>query len=209
MKKLVLFVAALASLSVAFASDGNTSLLLSKSSVQPPHVEYKYYGFYGIVDYTSLINLSVNHDEYKDVYSLSGFTAVAGFQWRKESAIGVGFSYLNDASGSFSQIPIFLEFRSHYLRNRLTPYSAIQLGYSIPMGTVNPGTTYTKIEEGGITAGLEAGGRVAISRTFGVHLAVGYQLIQSRSVLRGEDGVDATRLPELYHHFKFCVGLNF
>ncbi|MBQ3949379.1 MAG: hypothetical protein II661_02790, partial [Bacteroidales bacterium] len=117
----------------------------------PPHIEFKYYGFYSVIDYTFMTNLNKVHGEYIDDYVLNGITAVAGWQWRKESAVGLGFSYLNDATGSFSQIPVFLEFRSHFLRNRVTPFTAVQLGYSIPFGSKNAELDYTRIDEGGIT----------------------------------------------------------
>ena len=97
----------------------------------PPHIEFKYYGFYSVIDYTFMTNLNKVHGEYIDDYVLNGITAVAGWQWRKELAVGLGFSYLNDATGSFSQIPVFLEFRSHFLRNRVTPFTAVQLNWTI------------------------------------------------------------------------------
>lgn len=175
----------------------------------PPHIEFKYYGFYSVIDYTFMTNLNTVHGEYVDSYTLNGVTAVAGWQWRKESAIGIGFSYLNDAEGSFSQIPVFVEFRSHFLRNRITPFTAVQLGYSIPFGSKNASVDYTRIEEGGITAGFSVGARLAVKQKFGINIYAGYQLIQNNSVERGFDGVAATRLPELYHNVKFGLGVNF
>lgn len=175
----------------------------------PPHIEFKYYGFYSVIDYTFMTNLNSEHGEYVDSYNLNGITAVAGWQWRKESAIGIGFSYLNDASGSFSQIPVFVEFRSHFLRNRITPFTAVQLGYSIPFGSKNADVDYTRIEEGGITAGLSVGARFAVKPRLAFNIYAGYQLIQNNSVERGFNSVAATRLPELYHNVKFGLGVNF
>lgn len=175
----------------------------------PPHIEFKYYGFYSVIDYTFMTNLNKVHGEYIDDYVLNGITAVAGWQWRKESAVGLGFSYLNDATGSFSQIPVFLEFRSHFLRNRVTPFTAVQLGYSIPFGSKNAELDYTRIDEGGITMGFSAGIRFAIKQKLGLNVYAGYQLIQNNSVERGFNSVAATRLPELYHHVKFGLGVNF
>lgn len=186
----------------------------------PPHIEFKYYGFYSVIDYTCMINkknisgsyihpLTGQLISYVDKYVLHGVTAVAGWQWRKESAIGIGFSYLNDADGSFSQIPVFLEFRSHFLRNRITPFTAVQMGYSIPFGTKNLDEDYTRIDEGGITFGVSAGARFAISQKVGLNLYVGYQMIHCNSIERGFDRVAATCLSELYHHLKFGLGINF
>lgn len=185
-----------------------------------PHIEFKYYGFYGVVEYTHMGNFKHESGLYMnpangkivnavDQYGLNGITAVAGWQWRKESGIGIGFSYLNDASGSFSQIPVFIEFRSHYLRNRITPFSTVQLGYSIPFGSKNSAEEYTRIDEGGITFGLQAGARFAISQKLGLNVYVGYQMIHNNSVERGFNHVAATIMPELYHHYKFGLGINF
>lgn len=184
-----------------------------------PHIEMKYYGLYFVVDYTHLIHFAAENGNYvdqnnimhtfSDAYALNGITAVAGWQWRKESAIGLGFSYLNDPVGSFSQIPVFLEFRSHLSRSRLTPFTAVQMGYSIPMGTKNNIEEYTRIAEGGVTFGLSAGLRYAFKQRFGMNLFVGYQFIQCRSVERGFDGVASSAWPELYHNLKFGFGFNF
>lgn len=216
MKKTILLLSLLTLVAVAQAER------LSSNALQgnPPHVEFKYYGFYCVVDYTfmgALTNESMQYlnpttgavEGFVDNYVLNGITAVAGWQWRKESAIGIGFSYLNDASGSFSQIPVFVEFRSHFLRNRITPFTAVQMGYSIPFGSKNAEANYTRIEEGGVTFGLSVGARFAISPKFAINLYGGYQLIQCNSVERGFNSVAATRLPELYHHYKFGLGVNF
>ncbi len=186
----------------------------------PTHVEFKYYGFYCVIDYTHMVAFTNESGQYMDPvsgqiiyaidnYSLNGITAVAGWQWRKESALGIGFSYLNDAQGSFSQIPVFLEFRSHFLRNRITPFTSVQLGYSIPFGSKNAVEDYTRINEGGITFGLDLGARFAVSKKLGFNLYVGYQMIQNRSVERGFNQVAVSQFPELYHHYKFGIGINF
>lgn len=216
MKKPFLLLALLSILPFAKADQLPTPTSLSEI----PHVEFKYYGFYGVVDYTFMTNFSHESPQYLnpatgqlegfvDKYTLNGITAVAGWQWRKESAIGIGFSYLNDAEGSFSQIPVFLEFRSHFLRSRITPFSVVQLGYSIPFGSKNSAEEYTRIDEGGITFALSAGARYAISQKLALNLYVGYQMIQLNSVERGFNLVAATRMPELYHNVKFGLGINF
>ncbi len=213
MKKSVLL---LALLGVAFSSKADK---LPTRWFETPHIEFKYYGFYGVVDYTFMTNFKHEEDGYMDQtgvvhtyidkYTLNGITAVAGWQWRKESGIGLGFSYLNDGTGSFSQIPVFVEFRSHYLRSRITPFSVVQLGYSIPFGSKNSDEEYTRIDEGGITFGFSAGARYAIKPKLGVNVYVGYQMIQINSVERGFAEVAHTKMPNLYHNIKFGLGVNF
>lgn len=219
MKKMFLLVALVlmgGSLLANNINDGLTSIQPASTGLQSPtrnpqpsHLEFRYYGFYGVVNFTYMTNLNTTHDLYTDKYTLAGVKAVAGFQWRKESSVGLGVSYLSDPSGSFSQIPVFVELRSYYTRSRLAPYSAIQMGYSIPLGTTNGGVEYTKLNEGGITLGAEVGGRYAFSRHFGINFGVGYQFIMSNSVERGDASGVITRLPEHYHHFSAFLGFCF
>ena len=185
----------------------------------PPHIELKYYGFYCVVDYVSLMHFSSENGAYmdqygkmhyfEDIYSLHGITAVAGWQWRKESAVGLGFSYLNDPLGSFSQIPVFVEYRSHFTRSRLTPFTSVQLGYSIPFGSKNKAVEYTRINEGGITFSVLAGLRFAFTHRLGINLNVGYQFIQCRNVERGFNEVAYSLWPEVYNNVRFGIGFNF
>ncbi|MCQ2298898.1 MAG: hypothetical protein MJZ81_02080 [Bacteroidales bacterium] len=218
MKKILFFVVALAMTVVASASNGaknneETGSPFETVSVfedQPAHLEFKYYGFYGIVDYTFMTNLNKTNYEFTDNIVLNGVTAIAGFQMRKESSFGLGVSYLADMNGSFSQLPIFVELRSHYTRQRVTPFSSIQMGYVIPMNSGAGGPNYTKITEGGLTFGAEVGARFAIRRTIGIHLSVGYQFTQLNQVERGDEhGVPATRLGEYFNNFKMAFGVNF
>lgn len=229
MKKLTVLFAALILTSMAIANNPfsitqslNNELSYSLAAPEKigngsQHTEFRYYGIYGIVDLCYWMNIAPVHDAlpeegfagYDDAYALMGFTASAGFQWRKESAVGIGFSFLNDMNGSFSQIPVFFEYRSHFTRNRLTPYSSIQLGYSVPFGSSNEGPDYVKINKGGLTFGVEGGARFAFSRFFAMNLGVGYQLIQCQEVERGTNGIPGTRMPELYHNLKVNIGFNF
>jgi len=208
MKKIGILLICLQVLCAANAADLKSAAAAGTMG-KPPHVEFKYYGFYSVVDYTFMTNLNKTHGEYTDDYTLNGLTAIVGWQWRRQSAVGIGFSYLNDATGAFSQIPVFLEFRSHFLRNRVTPFTAIQMGYSIPFGSSSTDADYTRLDKGGITMGLEGGVRFAVRQRLGLNLYVGYQMLQENSVERGIGNEAATRLPEQYHNLKFGIGVNF
>ncbi len=195
------------------------------------HVEFKYRGFYGIVNFSYLMNLNNNAEASNliepDKFSLMGITGIVGFQWRHQSATGIGFSFLKDANGSFSQIPLFVEYRCHFLRNRLTPYVAVQTGWTLPLNTVNTGDPagvmdrrgihdsidlgheYIRVNKGGVMFGLELGGRVAFSRKLALNFYVGYQLMSLLEVERGYNAIPAQRLPELYHNMKAGIGFCF
>ena len=171
------------------------------------HVEFRYHGFYSVVDYALMKTVSTLDDIESPLFH--GINVVAGFQWRPESAVGFGFSYLHDPSGAFSQIPIYGEFRTHYLRGRIAPFTAARMGFSVPVGSGSSGEHYAKINSGGITFCLRAGVRYAFTRTFGANLFVGYQMLQMNEVERGTDGMCETIGSELFQTLQVGLGFNF
>ena len=161
-------------------------LCLCGTAAAQRHVEFRWHGIYFVGDGSYMMNINRSTSNLSGqsdtvagfMWSLSG-----GFQFRKEAAVGLGFSYFSDPTGAFTQLPLFVELRSHFMRSRLTPYTVLQVGYSIPVGASSE-PPVTKIEEGGIYLGVEVGGRYAINRTVALGLHVGYRLLQSNSVLR-------------------------
>lgn len=206
MKKLILILAIIASVNVVKAE----TPILQKSAVDgKSHIEFKYYGLYGVVGYDCLPALSINGAYPKPV--MNGATGVIGFQFRRQSAIGIGVSYFADKTGLFSQMPLFLEFRSHYLRSRVTPYSAVKVGYSFALGSrYQQGADSWYIDKGGVMLGVEVGGRLAITHKFGMSLGVGYMLLHSNNVEYCDANmVPATNESVLMHNLKISLALNF
>ena len=78
------------------------------------------------------------------------------------------------------------------MRSRLTPYTVLQVGYSLPVGASSE-PPVTKIEEGGLYLGFEVGGRYAFNRTVALGLHASYRMLQSNVVSRH----DATNQPML------------
>lgn len=191
MKRIVLLLVAIATLGAA----------------QAQHIEFKWRGFYVAGGYEYTTNL--NKTFYEDQVSFHGFNVAGGFQFRKESGIGLGAAYLRDASGAFSQMPVFLELRSHYLRSRLTPFTTIYVGYTIPLGSSSGGKESIQIKAGGVTSGANVGVRFAVSRKFGFNAYVGYQELYMSRVDRKENGKWAEGQPLLLHNLKVGVGVNF
>ena len=152
------------------------------------HVEFRLQEIYLVGDLAYGVNLNRSVDEFAIVGdTLSAFmpTIVGGFQFRKEAGVGLGFSYVADPTGAYTQLPIFAELRSHYTRNQLTPYTALQVGYSLPLGASSVADPVSStIEEGGLYFGLEVGARYAFSRSVAVAGHVGYRLLQSNLVSR-------------------------
>lgn len=167
-------------------------LCLFGTAAAQRHIEYRWHGLYfvGDVSYAFNVNRSVS-DETGRGDTVSAFmpSFSAGYQFRKEAAVGVGFSYLSDPTGAFTQLPVFIELRSHFMRSQLTPYSVLQIGYSLPLGSSSEPPS-TKIDEGGLYLGLEVGGRYALNRTVALGVHAGYKLLYSNSVLRTDANND-------------------
>ena len=145
------------------------------------HVEFRWHGMYLLADCSYGFNVNKKTD------TVAGYllSVAGGFQFRKEASIGVGFSYLSDPGGAFSQLPLYVEFRSHFLRSRFTPYTVLQLGYSVPVGGESE-PPVTKVEKGGLYWGFDFGGRFAVSRSFAMGAHVGYRLFHSNEVTRSK-----------------------
>lgn len=166
-------------------------LCLCGTAAAQRHIEFLWRGVYFVGDASYGINLNRSADNFSKINDtiasfMPGLTA--GYQFRKEAGVGAGFYYLADPTGAFKQLPVFAELRSHFLRSRLTPYTVIQLGYTMPVGTQTT-PLRTKINKGGLYAGAELGARYAITRSTALALHVSYRLLQSNEVLRyNEDG---------------------
>lgn len=191
MKKFVLLLAVVAAAGISHAQ----------------HIEFKWHGFYGVAGYDYSFNF--NKTEYEDKATFNSFTAVAGYQIRKGSGLGMGFSFMGEGTGAFRQLPIFVELRSHYMRSRLTPYTSLYVGYSIPLGSSSSGEDAVQILNGGVTSGANIGVRYAFSRKFGMHAYVGYQELYMTKVQRKIGGKISEAQPLLFHDIKVGVGFNF
>lgn len=161
------------------------------------HIEFRWHGVYAAADASYGINLNRSVDDFDTIANvLNAFMPglSVGYNIRKETGVGVGFNYVADPTGAYTQLPVFAELRSHFLRSQLTPYAVLQVGYTFPLGTSSePDPVGCQIEEGGLYFGLEAGVRYAISRNLAVAGHVGYRLLQSNNVLR----TDVERRPIL------------
>lgn len=179
--------------------------LVCLSGIQAQHVEFKWHGLYGLAELDYMTNL--NREDHE--VSFTGYSAVIGWQIRKESGIGVGFSYLMDSEGAFSQMPLYVELRSHYMRSRLTPFTVVQAGYSFPVNSASSGSEAVSVKQGGVMFAFLVGGRYAINRWMGVNLHVGYQMLMMNEVERQHASAPTDRSSQLLHNVKVGVGLHF
>lgn len=179
------------------------------NTIVPPHIEYRSYGVYGILDFTHYFTLT-EVEALPEFSGFNAFNAVLGFQVRKETGLGLGFTYLSDPTGGLNQMPVFVELRSHYTRGRLCPYSVVSVGYSFPTGSFSGGQASVNIVTGGVNFGLTAGARFAINRNLGVSLHVGYKMLSMRDVRVNDAPLTAAYdEPMLLHNITAGIGLNF
>lgn len=160
-------------------------LCLFGTAAAQRHIEHKWHGFYAVVDGAYMHNLNRAPGLNGETDTLGGawMGLSAGFQFRKEASVGGGVAYVFDPQGAYTQLPVFVEIRSHLTRNRLTPYFVLQSGYALPVGA---GSTTVKITKGGLYFGAEFGGRFAVERDFAIGLHLGYKLLNSTELTRYE-----------------------
>ena len=152
------------------------------------HVEFRWHGLYVTGDVAYAMNLNRAVDEFGvvgDTLSAIIPSITVGYSIRKEACVGLGFSYVADPTGAYTQLPLFLELRSHYTRAQLTPYSVFQVGYTLPLGSSSEAKPVSnEIEEGGLYLGLEGGVRYAFTRHVAAAAHLGYRFFQSNSLHR-------------------------
>ena len=168
------------------------------------HIEFRWLGIYLVGDMAYGANLNRSVDEFALVGdTLSAFmpTISGGFQFRKEAGVGLGFSYVADPTGAYTQLPLFVELRSHYTRAQLTPYTALQVGYTLPLGSSSAATPVSStIEEGGLYVGIEVGARYAFTRSTAIAAHLTYRLLQSNKVSRSDlNGTPLLAEPVVLH----------
>lgn len=135
------------------------------------HDTFREYGFYGTASYNFSTNL--NRSDYQTV--LNGLTVTGGFQIRPKTCIELGVGFLADSKGVFTQVPLTVGLRTHYLDRWITPFTDVYAGYALPlkkMGTVDD--FRMKVDQGGVTVGVNIGARISMSRKWAINAYVGW-----------------------------------
>ena len=187
-------------------------LCLCGTAAAQRHIEYKWRGAYVVVDGSYVMNLNRAPGTSSVISvadTMSGFALgiSGGFQFRKEAGVGVGITYLMDPTGAFTQMPVYAELRSHFMRSRLTPFAVLQVGYTLPLGASSP---MIKIEKGGVYFGAQVGARFAIDRSFAIGLHAGYKLLNMAEVSRFDaDHKPLLADPRTLHTVDAGISLHF
>lgn len=176
------------------------------------HIEFRWHGAYLVGDASYGFNLNRSQDEADTIpTTLNAFMPgiSMGWQFRKEAGVGLGFNYVADPMGAYTQLPVYAELRSHFMRSRITPYTVLQVGYSLPLGASSVADPVSsKIEEGGLYFGLEVGARYAINRSMAVAGHIGYRMLQSNVVSRTDlNGHSILAVPITLH--VLAIGASF
>jgi hypothetical protein len=112
--------------------------------------------------------------------------------------IGVGFDIWRDRKF----IPVYLDFRSYFLKSVSSPFLYFNLGYSAGWMENN-----NQPEFGGATAGIGAGGKFKLTGTKSIVVSLGYRFQQTREwEIHNNVETKATRDA---HFISFKAGLVF
>lgn len=160
-------------------------LCLMGTAAAQRHIEYKWRGPYFTIDGSYLMNLNreAGLNGRSDTLSAVNVSFSGGFMFSKEAGLGLGVTYVADPTGAFTQMPVFVELRSHFMRSRITPYTVLQGGYCLPLGSSSE-PPRVEITKGGLYFGVSVGARYAVDRSFALGLHVDYKMMQSSVVTR-------------------------
>lgn len=183
-------------------------LLCTVNVVFSQHASFREHGFYGTASYTLLTNL--NRSNYS--FLLNGVNLTGGYMIRPKTCVEVGVGFLGDSKGVFTQVPVTLGLRTHYLDNWITPISELYAGYSIPLKKTGTNSNGDKmhIDQGGVTVGVNAGARVTVSRKLAINAYVGWQFFMYNE-FEVFDQNNQTLLKDSWapHCFRFGLGVMF
>lgn len=192
------------SLDIEYSSSASSALMLPGKG----RIEQRPTGFYGVV------NVGGTYAFLKDNNtSLIGAEFIGGYRWSLYSSIGLGLGLYRESENLHSHIPVFIELRNYFTRNRLSPFSTINIGYSIPNGRVsNVGQMQTGVVRGGALVGFSLGIRYLFTKRNGISLFVGYtgkqETIEEHIELNIKEKV-SREVPNFLHQLKFGLGINF
>jgi len=157
------------------------ALLFIVATAMSQRATFREYGFYGTASYNFSTNL--NRTDYQVL--LNGVTVTGGFQIRPKTCIELGVGFLADGKGVFTQVPFTLGLRTHYLNNWITPFTDLYAGYSLPLKTTgtNAEGNRMRVNQGGVTFGVNVGARISMSRKLAINAYVGWHFFMVNDLI--------------------------
>jgi hypothetical protein len=156
---------------------------------QIDHLKHRYLGGRGAKPYAfresgyyfhSSLSSSFERDVYDDLVPAVGLEQVAGYQFSRwiGAGLGAGLHTMNAFDGPVF-IPVFAEARGYFLKKRVSPYYAMQLGYAFPL--TSSGQNLLKARGGMLlhpAAGFRFGGSEHLNFTldFGIRFILNTKL---------------------------------
>lgn len=188
-----------------FGSSGMSAMLPGKGRIEQRHT-----GFYGLVNAGGTYAF-LNKDEGA---SLMGIEAIGGYRWSLYSGVGLGVGYYKESGENLhSNIPIFIELRNHFMRDRFSPFTTLSLGYAIPMGRESiTQKQQDGVTQGGVVVGFSVGVRYLFTRKIGVNLFAGYSGMKEtieRQIITTTEEIVPQEKPYFLHQLKFGLGVSF
>ena len=174
----------------------------------------KGYGFFGVINAGGTFALAEEEST-----SLMGLDIIGGYRLSYYTSVAVGVGYYNHSNKAdslnnlHSNIPIFFELRNHYSKNRISPYTTVNVGYAIKNGRASiPSKPQSGVIKGGPLVGVSVGVRYLITNTVGINLFAGYvghkENIEEHYFENIETPSTLER-PNFLHQLKFGVGVTF
>lgn len=135
----------------------------------------------------------------------AGLTYSIGHRFTRMLGVGLGIGYeTNDTWNSRNQIPLFAEARGFFLKEKISPYYGVKLGYSFALKNELWGTIDAK---GGMYFSPELGVRFG-SRAVNYYLGMEYKILSATYV--DELGWDGTSTDKItYRRLELRTGLLF
>ena len=190
---------------ISLSSSGMSSMLPGGG-----RIEQQKTGFYGMLSGGGTLAFLA-----KDSGAvLAGAEFVAGYRWSLYSGVGAGIGFYKDMNDLHTTLPIFIEVRNHFMRNRFSPFSVISAGYSIPNGRVsNYRSLQSGVVKGGPMVGITLGVRYLFTKRTGINLFVGYmgqkETIEEHILIPSVGETASREVPYFLHQAKFGIGISF
>ena len=112
--------------------------------------------------------------------ALSGIQTINGYQINSKLnvGVGIGIEQISQSSNAIGYIPLFADFRTYFLKNKLTPFFSTGLGYSFVINKNYP--HYPSVQlGGGLLINPSLGGKFFISKNTALNISLGYRYQQT------------------------------
>ncbi len=116
--------------------------------------------------------------------AMASISIINGYQFNPFVALGLGIGADISAVNIYN-MPVFADLRINFLKTRVTPFAAVDLGYNAQFVKTDPYSYYASSPSAVVSHGMvfnpSLGIKVGISKKIGASLAVGYKMLGTNS----------------------------